>query len=86
MSGPGYQQTLGGLGLAAEGYRPGTPPAGLGGDAADVDGPAARESHCPECGRTGRDYRPWYRPAHMFQPGSYRAFACCAACGHVEEF
>jgi hypothetical protein len=62
-----------------DGYVAGAPARGW------IDGPGldraiCAEARCEHCGTRGLTYRPFTAP------GSYRAFACCPACGAADEF
>ena len=61
--------------LTLDGYRPGAPNA----EADAIDEAVAESMTCRKCG--GSCY---YEP--FSRPGSYRPFAVCLDCGHVEEF
>jgi hypothetical protein len=48
-------------------------------EAAAIDATCVAEAPCPRCRTRGRDYLPTMRGS------SYRGWAICARCGHVEE-
>ena len=56
--------------------------------AAQEDADACAASTCPNCGSLGLRYSPWclWDDPHDEHPASYRAFAVCPVCRHVEEF
>ncbi len=63
------------------GYCKGTSPQGLI-NSNDIDTKVCRESKCPKCRHEGLEFIPFIH----YGINSYRAFAYCPKCGHVEEF
>jgi hypothetical protein len=70
--------------MEAQGYAPGAPTQ----EVLREDGAIARRAPC-RCGATGRAYEPFTRCVGLDGDGRpvlrYRAYACCAECGRVEE-
>jgi hypothetical protein len=62
------------------GYKAGYP-ARLTAESRAADEELARSGSCPGCGSPELDAWPWNRPG----TASYRLYALCANCGHVDE-
>ena len=55
-------------------------------EAARMDAELVESQECSECGARPRYEGRYSKTGGLFGGGSYRAFAVCDACGHVEEF
>lgn len=64
-----------------QGYHAGFPTWGLI-DGSSIDIQICAESTCSQCGNKGMECKGFIKP----ETKSYRAFAVCPNCGHVEEF